>query len=103
AAVARRGTRPARRRGGRWARARETAARRCAGAAPAAWSGSRSRRTLHARAAQRQPEQPEERRRQEEARVPLVVARDAARLVDLALLERVEHLVQPALERFLVG
>src|SRR6266851_9060478 len=66
-------------------------------------AGCSSRRPRQARAAQGEPEQPEERRWQEEARVPLVVAGGAARLVDLALLQRVEHRVQAALQRLLVG
>src|SRR5207245_7432978 len=67
------------------------------------WMPLTSGRPLQPRAAQAQPEQSEERCREEEAAVPLVVMSGAAGFVDLALLQRVEHRVQAALERFLVG
>src|SRR5438105_10035495 len=67
------------------------------------WMPVISRRSRQSRAAQGQPKQAEERGRQEEARVPLVVAGRSAGFVDLALLEGVEHRVQAVLERLLVG
>src|SRR5207248_10832236 len=67
------------------------------------WSGSPSWRPLHARAAQGDAEKPEERRRHEEARVPLVVAGASSHVVDLALLQAVEHVAEASLQRFLVG
>src|SRR6059058_88884 len=58
---------------------------------------------LKAGAAQGEAEQAEQCGRQEEARVPLVVPGRAGGLVDLALLQRVEHRAQAVFQRLLVG
>src|SRR5436190_15318376 len=67
------------------------------------WMPVMLRRPLQPCAPQRDPEQAEESGRGEEARVPLVVVPAAAGVVDLALLQAVEHGEEPLLEGLLVG
>src|SRR6267143_601489 len=66
------------------------------------WIPVMLRRPLQARPAQHHAHQPEERGRQEEPRVPLVVPGASTRIVDLALLQAVEDRQKAALQGLLV-